>query len=74
VTDPTFFVSFAFVEKDPVALADAPRGCAVSLRRPTRIIDQAEATRLGESLLETLRQSVTPFADQFANRAIVACG
>lgn len=74
VADPSFFVSFAFVEGDAVRLTSAPKGCSVTIRRASRTVDQAEAGRLGESLLDTLRSATTPFTDQFANRAIVACG
>jgi ABC-type uncharacterized transport system substrate-binding protein len=73
IADPTYFVSFEFAAGETVRLSAAPAGCTVSLRRPARIIDQAEAARLGESLLESLRQSASPFGDQFTNRAIVAC-
>lgn len=73
VSDPSFFVSFAFAEGEAVKLSAAPGGCSVTIRRATRVIDQAEAGRLGESLLDTLRSATTPFMDQFANRAILAC-
>ena len=34
VFDPTYFVDFAFAEKDPVSLVGAPAGCQMTLPRP----------------------------------------
>jgi ABC-type uncharacterized transport system substrate-binding protein len=74
VADPTFFVAFAFIEKDPVVMSRAPVGCTLRVRRAPRVVDTMQAQTLGESLLGSLRSGTGGgLDDQFANRAFVAC-
>jgi len=72
VYDPTFFVSFAIADgEDAVRLANAPRGCAMTITRP-KPVDLAQQKNLSESFFEALT-ATSDFGAQFANRAIVAC-
>lgn len=43
VFDPTYYVSFVFVDDDPVTLADAPAGCAFEVSRPSGLDPMAAA-------------------------------
>ena len=47
VFDPSYFVDFSFAEKDAVALAGAPAGCALNLTRPQELTAEM-ARRLAE--------------------------
>lgn len=68
VYDPTWFVSFAFEETDPVKAAAA---CSVTVTRPKQP-DPAQSQKLGESFFENLAPN-SDFGLQFANRAVIAC-
>ncbi len=68
VYDPTWFVSFAFVEADPVK---APPACSVTVTRPKQP-EPAQSQKLGESFFENLAPN-SDFGLQFANRAVIAC-
>lgn len=70
VYDPTYFVSFALADKDPVTLAGAPAGCAVALHRPDPAA--GTTTTLSESFFSALTSS-SEYGSQFANRATVTC-
>ena len=68
VYDPTWFVSFAFVDADPVK---ARQGCSVTVTRP-----KPPETTQTQSLSESFFSSLSPGSDfglQFANRAVIAC-
>ena len=47
VYDPTFYVSFGFVEDEPVALENPPAGCTTTVERPTDL-DPTVAASLAE--------------------------
>jgi ABC-type uncharacterized transport system substrate-binding protein len=47
VFDPTYYVSFAFVETEPVTLAGAPEGCKFEVNRPSEL-DPGSAAMLAE--------------------------
>ena len=68
VYDPTWFVSFAFVETDPVKAAAA---CSVTVTRPKQP-EPTQTQKLGESFFESLAPT-SDFGLQFANRAVIAC-
>jgi len=68
VYDPTWFVSFTFVETDAVKARD---GCSVTVTRP-----KPPETMQTQSLSESFFSSLSPNSDfglQFANRAVIAC-
>ncbi len=69
VYDPTYFVSFALADKDPIKLAGASAGCSLALHRP----DPATGTTsLSEGFFNALT-SASNFGSQFANRVTVTC-
>jgi ABC-type uncharacterized transport system substrate-binding protein len=73
IYDPTWFVDFAFADKDPVALVDAPAGCKLSV---VNAADTAAATtksqQPGESFFNSLG-SGSNYGAQFANKVAVQC-
>jgi ABC-type uncharacterized transport system substrate-binding protein len=72
VSDPTFFVAFAFDEaKDAVVLAKAPTGCTVTVRRPSQS-DLFNYQKLSDQMFMAL-DNKGEVADNFANRALIAC-
>jgi ABC-type uncharacterized transport system substrate-binding protein len=80
IYDPSYFVDFTFVEKDPVALvsgdtsfalAGAPAQCKLTVGRP-QDGTVAQTQRLGESFFSQLGQGST-FGAQFANKISVKC-
>jgi ABC-type uncharacterized transport system substrate-binding protein len=72
VYDPTFFVAFALADgEDAVRLSGAPKGCAMTVRRP-KSAESNPQRNLSESFFEALT-SASNFGSQFANQAIVAC-
>jgi ABC-type uncharacterized transport system substrate-binding protein len=52
VYDPTYFIAFDLVKKDPVLLAGAPAGCQAGIGVPKQEADSAK--KLGESFFEQL--------------------
>jgi ABC-type uncharacterized transport system substrate-binding protein len=71
VYDPSYFVDFAFAQKDAVTLAGAPENCKLS----TKKLDDASPApgqTLSESLFNNLAAAST-WGAQFANRIVVSC-
>ncbi|MDE1569816.1 DUF1007 family protein [Aquabacter sp. P-9] len=68
IYDPTYFVSFSFADKDPVALAGAPSGCTSQVVVP----NQPQTMQLSESFFTDLTSSST-YGAQFANKVTVKC-
>ena len=68
VYDPSYFVSFTFDDKAPVALAGAPAGCTAQVTVP----NQPQTTQLSESFFTDLATSGT-YGAQFANKVTVKC-
>jgi ABC-type uncharacterized transport system substrate-binding protein len=72
VSDPTFFVAFTFDEaKDAVVLAQAPTGCSVNVRRPNSA-DLFNYQKLSDQMFQAL-DNKSEVADNFSNRALIAC-
>jgi ABC-type uncharacterized transport system substrate-binding protein len=69
IYDPSFFVDFAFAEKDPVALKGAPATCKVAVARPND--PAAQGRQVGESFFNSMTSS--NYGAQFANRIAVTC-
>jgi len=67
IYDPTYFVSFSFEDRDPVALVDAPAGCTKTVVSP----DQQSAP-LDESFFAKLTAS-SNFGAQYADKITVKC-
>jgi ABC-type uncharacterized transport system substrate-binding protein len=70
IYDPTYFVDFAFAEKNPMALVGAPAACKFSIARPEDATAQAQ--RLPESFFNSLDAS-GGWGTQFANKVSVKC-
>ena len=71
VYDPSYFVDFAFAEKDPVALAGAPAACKLTVTKPQEI-GVAQGQRLSEAFFNDPKSSEN-WGAQFANRIAVDC-
>ena len=71
VYDPTYFVSFDFDEKDPVALQAAPSGCSTSVVKP-RPLDTGDNQKLSEAFFANLSPGMD-FGIKLASRIVVAC-
>lgn len=70
IYDATYFVDFAFAEKNPVALVGAPGACKLSVLGPQSANTQAQG--LPESFFNSLDSSRS-WGAQFANKISVAC-
>jgi ABC-type uncharacterized transport system substrate-binding protein len=70
IYDPTYFVDFAFTEKNPMALVGAPAACKFSIVRPEDASVQAQ--RLPETFFNSLDSS-GGWGTLFANKVSVKC-
>ena len=73
IYDPEFFVAFSLVEENPITLADAPSGCALTVDEPPEL-DPTYASIL--SLIPAdgqVPEELLPVTEQLANRARVRC-
>jgi ABC-type uncharacterized transport system substrate-binding protein len=71
IYDPTWFVDFTYVEKDPVALIGAPADCHSEVMRPSGF-KIAQGQQLGEAYFNSLGAG-SNFGAQFANKVFVRC-
>lgn len=71
IYDPTYFVDFAFAEKDPVALANAPAACKLSFARPQEM-SFIQGKKLSESMFNN-PNTANNWGAQFANKISVNC-
>ena len=72
VYDPSFFVAFAMAEGEgAIKLANAPKGCALSVSRP-KPAETAQQQRLSEAFFEALT-AASEFGAGQAQKVIVAC-
>jgi len=67
IYDPTYFVDFAFAEKDPFALAGAPAACKFSVAKP-QDANVTQAKPVDESVFASGN-----WGAQFANKIAVKC-
>ena len=70
IYDSTYFVDFAFAEKNPMALVGAPAACKLTIARPEDATAQAQ--RLPETFFNSLDAS-GGWGAQFANKVSVKC-
>jgi ABC-type uncharacterized transport system substrate-binding protein len=71
--DPTWFVDFAFAEKEPVKLVGAPAECKISFARPGEAgTAAAPKGQPGEAFFNNLDPSAN-YGAQFANKIAVKC-
>ncbi len=71
VYDPTYFVSFDFDDKAPVALQGAPAGCSTSVSKP-RALDSGDTQKLSEAFFTNMSPGMD-FGIKMASRIVVAC-
>jgi len=69
--DPSYFVDFSFAEKDAVALAGAPAGCALNLTRPQELT--AEMARRLAEIPPDGKIPENTYGAAFANKIVVKC-
>lgn len=69
VFDPSYFIDFQYVQKDPVRLVGAPADCKFEFQRPSD--GTAAAQKLGEQ--NFLDGNAGNFAMMFANKITVEC-
>ena len=73
VYDPSFFVAFAMAEGEgAIKLANAPKGCALTVSRPKQPAEAAQQQRLSEAFFEALT-AASEFGAGQAQKVIVAC-
>ena len=75
VFDPEYFVAFSMVERDPVALSNAPGACRFDLRLP-RELDAATAMTLSQvpAEIRSLPPELAGLTQGLANTIILRCG
>jgi len=71
VFDPSYFVDFSFVAKDPVALSAAPSGCAFNIAKPQELTADM-ARRLAE-IPPDGKIPENSYGAAFANKIVVRC-
>ena len=69
IFDPSYFIDFAFDEKDPIRLVDAPAACKMNFQRPNDAT--ANAQRLGEN--NFANGDNANYGAMFANKVTVDC-
>ena len=72
IYDPTWFVDFAFADKDPVALVGAPPACKLSVVNAADSAAASQGGQLGESFFNSLTAN-SNWGAQFANKVAVQC-
>jgi ABC-type uncharacterized transport system substrate-binding protein len=72
VFDPSYFVDFSFVDKDPVGLIGAPAACKVSAQRPQEM-DAAMMDKLAQMPADAQLDPSSYLGSQFANKIEVKC-
>lgn len=71
VYDPTYFVSFDFATKDPVALTGAPPGCSSTVVKP-QPLENGDNQKLSEAFFSNMSPGLD-FGIKLASRIVVAC-
>ena len=70
IYEPTYFVDFSFVEKDPVALKGAPAACQLAISGPGQAT--AQSRQVDEAFFNSLSAS-SNYGLQYANKIAVTC-
>jgi ABC-type uncharacterized transport system substrate-binding protein len=71
VYDPSYYVDFAFAEKEPVSLAGAPAGCKLTVGKPQELTKE-----LAQMLAQIPQGGQIPansYGAQFANKVTISC-
>src|SRR5436305_9094281 len=69
VFDPSYFIDFTFVDKDPIRLSGAPAACQMQFQRPSD--GSANAQKLSEQTF--LSGDNSNYGAMFANKITVQC-
>jgi ABC-type uncharacterized transport system substrate-binding protein len=72
IFDPSYFVDFSFVDKDPVGLVGAPAACKVSAELPKEM-DAAMADKLAQMPADAQLDPSSYLGSQFAHKIQVKC-
>jgi ABC-type uncharacterized transport system substrate-binding protein len=72
VYDPSYFVDFGLIEKDPVALIGAPAACKLTIARPGQM-DADLAAKLFQMGPDAKLDPSQYLGSQFANKIVVKC-
>jgi ABC-type uncharacterized transport system substrate-binding protein len=72
VYDPSFYVDFAFAEKSPIRLKDAPPGCVAVLEEPQPEKTTAPALSQGEAFSGNAN-AIAGLAEQYAKTVTITC-
>ncbi|MEA2989483.1 MAG: hypothetical protein QOG83_2194 [Alphaproteobacteria bacterium] len=72
IYDPSYFVDFAFTEKNPAVLVGAPAGCKLTVARPAEM-DAATQQRLFQMGPDEKLDSSAYISSQFASKLVVKC-
>ena len=71
VYDPSYFVAFGFDKGDAAHIEGGPKGCSISINRPTAL-DEKDQQRLSQAMSENFSPG-EDFALRMSDRAIIAC-
>lgn len=72
IVDSTFFVYFTLADaKDPVILANGPKGCAISIAKAKELDEATRQILQSEGAIPT--QALATMSLQYSNKAIIAC-
>jgi ABC-type uncharacterized transport system substrate-binding protein len=72
ISDPSYFVDFAFEKENAVALVGAPAGCKLTVARPEEM-DPATAAKLFQMAPDQKLDPSEYLGAQFASRILVKC-
>ncbi|MEQ8656007.1 MAG: DUF1007 family protein [Hyphomicrobiales bacterium] len=73
IFDPEYFVAFSLVENDPIQLANAPSGCALSVDEPPPLDDSYASILSLIPAEEAVPEELLSVTEQLANRARIVC-
>jgi len=75
VFDPTFFVEFEMIEKEPVTVSNLPDSCKMAFERPKELeSDVASALAEFPSSVKELPEEFMTVTETLANKATITCG
>lgn len=73
IFDPEYFVAFSLVENNPIQLANAPSGCALSVDEPPPLDDSYASILSLIPAEESVPEELLSVTEQLANRARIVC-
>ncbi|MEO0385313.1 MAG: DUF1007 family protein [Pseudomonadota bacterium] len=73
IFDPEYFVAFSLVENDPIQMANAPSGCALSVDEPPPLDDSYASILSLIPADEAVPEELLSVTEELANRARIVC-